>query len=49
MLRLKEEDSVQLEKIQDVLEAQVVQVDCTLVKGTVHLKFGMLFHLAVAA
>ena len=32
MLRLKEGDSVQLERFQGVLEARVVQVDCSMVK-----------------
>ena len=32
MLRLKEGDAVQLERFQDVFEARVVQVDCSLVK-----------------
>ena len=32
MLRLREGDTVQLERFRDVLEARVVQVDCSLVK-----------------
>ena len=32
MLRLKEGDSVKLERFQQVIEAQVVQVDCSLAK-----------------
>ena len=32
MLRLREGDTVQLERFRDVLEARVVEVDCSLVK-----------------
>ena len=36
MLRLRVGDTVQLERFQDVLEAQVVQVDCSLVKVCIY-------------